>query len=374
MWDLVSVNGSYECNMTLKDFRIIRPLVKKSKTRLRITKKEGLPFFLYRNRKRKVTYISVILFFLFLHTMSLFIWDIEFEGNQKYTDGVLMDFLYSYGYKHGMKISNITCEDIEKQIRNEYNDINWVSAMIDGTKLIVKVKENTGILHLEENTESGSGDLVADKEGVVREIVTRQGTPVVHVGDQVAKGDILVSGVVDIIDDSSTVVNRHYVRADADVTLELSYYYKDTIKKAYKKRVYEEEKKQYFIQGFGYRFVFLPMNLKDVKAEVYTDTKQVHIFSNFYLPFYYGDSIIKYYSEVDSVYTDEQLKGIAEGRLSYYLKNLEKMGVEIIENNVKILVNNNNCVAEGNIVVQEKTGVNQEVPQEDKIEETTGAE
>ena len=113
------------------------------------------------------------------------------EGNTKYTDSTLLHFLEEKGYVHGMKKSGIVCEEIEKDIRGRYGDITWVSAQISGNRLIIRIKENQ-IIDAEgtpASDESGTGmDLTASKNGTVVSVITRTGTPKVHPGDSVEKG------------------------------------------------------------------------------------------------------------------------------------------------------------------------------------------
>ncbi|MCI6676905.1 MAG: sporulation protein YqfD [Clostridiales bacterium] len=366
LYELVFQEGYYECQMCLRDFRMIRPIARKSHTRLFIIGKYGLPFFLYRNRHRKVTYISCIAFIAVLYIMSLFIWDIQFEGNRKYTDDVLMTFLHSQGYVQGMKVSTVVCEDLEKAIRNKYDDINWVSARIDGTRLVVKIKENTGILKIEENDQK-EGDLIADKEGTVVSVITRKGTPLVHKGDFVKAGDMLVAGIINILDDGGGVIAQHRVQADADVVLERTYEYNDFVEASYIKRNYGKERTHYFVQFFNYRFQIFPIKKED-NMEIITSKYQCHLFSNFYIPIYYGSCQEKRYEEEVQYYTQEQTEQLCEQNLQHYFENLEKLGVEIIQNNVTIKWEGNGCDASGTIIVHEKTGT---LSKQQQIEETT---
>ena len=71
--DLTYRDGYYECQMDLKDFRRIRSIAHKSHTRLFIVKKCGFPFFLYRNRHRKVTYI-VVPYLLLFYILCLYLY------------------------------------------------------------------------------------------------------------------------------------------------------------------------------------------------------------------------------------------------------------------------------------------------------------
>lgn len=64
----------------------MKTAAKKAGVRLFLRKKYGLPFFLFRNRKRKPLAAGFVCFFLFLYGLSFFIWDISFEGNLRFTD------------------------------------------------------------------------------------------------------------------------------------------------------------------------------------------------------------------------------------------------------------------------------------------------
>ena len=68
-------------------------------------------------------YKRQILAFASLYVMSLFVWDIDFAGNMRYTDSYLLQFVKNEGYKPGMKISNVACDRLEKRLRNEFDDI-----------------------------------------------------------------------------------------------------------------------------------------------------------------------------------------------------------------------------------------------------------
>ena len=45
LWDLQSVDNAYEMNLSIRDFRMLRPLARKSSTKVRIIERYGLPFF-----------------------------------------------------------------------------------------------------------------------------------------------------------------------------------------------------------------------------------------------------------------------------------------------------------------------------------------
>ena len=67
-------------------------------------------------------------------------------------------------------------------------------------------KENTDTVPQKVNKEEKVTDLVASENGEVVEMIARSGVPLVSVGDKVKKGDVLVSGRVEIKNDAKEVV------------------------------------------------------------------------------------------------------------------------------------------------------------------------
>ena len=95
--------GEYQCSLFLKDFYRLRGCARGKGVRLRICERRGLPFFLQRNRKRWYAAAGLSSFFLLLYIMSLFIWDIHFQGNHHYTADTLVRYLDTQDVRYGMK-------------------------------------------------------------------------------------------------------------------------------------------------------------------------------------------------------------------------------------------------------------------------------
>ena len=80
-WGLTRIGTNYELYLSLSDFRKIRPYVRKTHTKVILKKRYGFPFFLYRYRKRKLFFISILLCIFLIDCYSQFLWDIHFQGN-----------------------------------------------------------------------------------------------------------------------------------------------------------------------------------------------------------------------------------------------------------------------------------------------------
>ena len=85
--------------------------------------------------------------------------------------------------------------------------------------------------------------LFSTLDGVIDSMVTRQGIPLVRAGDEIKKGQELVSGIVDITDDSQEVIRYAYVQADADIYIRHTIAYYDTFPLDIEKKVRSGKKK-----------------------------------------------------------------------------------------------------------------------------------
>ena len=153
---------------------------------------------------------------MILYLCSLFIWDIEFQGNLRHSDQELLNFLKTEEISCGVRKGGIDCEELEGRIRSRYPDVTWVSARVKGTRLYVHIKENDVVLTVPEKDQTPA-DLAAAENGTIVSMVVRSGISMVRPGDTVEKGQVLVSGTIPITDDGGTVVSEYTVRADADI-------------------------------------------------------------------------------------------------------------------------------------------------------------
>lgn len=339
IWDLQYCQGEYEYYTTAKGFKQCKPLVRKAKVRLKILKKLGLPFFLHRNRTRKLFFGGLVSFFLLLYITSLFVWDINFEGNYFYTDDTLTKYLSSQEIHHGMRKSGISCEELEAGIRNRFPEITWVSARVSGTRLLVKIKENQVLSSIPVKEET-SADIVASLPGTITKMVVRSGVAQVSSGMEVEKGQLLVSGQIPILNDSEELVRTHYVQADADIYARTGHKYEKKMPLLRKVQAKTgKEKTGFFLKIFDYSGVFLMPSRKESTWTYTMEEQQLKLFSNFYLPIYYGTIHGQEFVSYERFYTKQEKNQLAQTTLEQFLKNLMEKGVQIIENDVRILDN-----------------------------------
>lgn len=357
IWGLVPAGNAYEMYMSLSGFRKIRPFTRKTHTKAVILKRCGFPFFLKRYEKRKLFFISLLLCAALLKVYSLFIWDIHFEGNQKWPDETLSEFLDSKGVAPFMLKSSVSCADIVKDIRKEYNDIVWVSASIDGSRLKVQIKENEDTFKEETDVsqEEHPTDLVAETDGVITEIVTRSGVPQVHVGDTVKAGDILVSGRIEVKNDSGEVVGYQYQKSDADVFADTQIEYSESMPLTWQDKVYDGRKRyKWYVRLFDWTISAGTVKSSFEHSELASSETQLKIGENFYLPVSFGFERAKSYDFQEKEYTQDEIREKLSLDFRRFCDELEEKGIQIRENSVKIHIGADSASASGSVYLNQR--------------------
>lgn len=360
LWGLRSAGGAYEMYMTLKDFRKIKALSKKTGTKVRVRRRYGLPFFLHRYRRRKLFFAGAFLAVCLVYILTLFIWEIDIRGNLRRTDEALLSFLRSRDVYCGMTAGSVDCDQIADDLRGAYADLVWVSASVHGTRLVIQVKENE---HLSAQTggkaqETEGTDLAATQDCTILSIVTRQGTPLVHEGDQVKKGDLLVNGRLDLKNDAGEVTGYRYCKAQADITGEYQISYEDTMEREFEIRSYQYERnnlvrqEELFLRAGDRIFSFGRLKNNYQEHDYYVEESQLTVGENFSLPLFWGRRTAVPCSVRRENYTDSQLQQLLSRRFEKACQDIEKKGLEIIENDVKIYTEQNAACARGTLTVR----------------------
>lgn len=352
-WELKPCGHEYEMYISVSDFRRLGPYIKKTKSKVKIKEREGLPFFLHRNRKRGCFLLCTMLCMFLLYASTFYIWGIEFEGNLYCTEEVLLEELEKEEILLGMRKEMVDCNKITSMLRKKFDNITWASAYIDGTKLMIHVKENNEQEFLAEENTPGK-NIVADCDATIARIVTRAGTPMVHAGDEVKKGDVLVSGMVDIMNDAGEVTESEMVSPEADIKAETVIDYEEELMLHYTKRTYTEKKKHIFwIETAGTFFLLGGSKIPYKEYTIRSDKRGSIGGVDF------GVKTVNEYVETKEKYTKKEYQTLLTDSFSKFCIELEKKGVQILQNNVKIYAESNRVIAKGTVTVWQDFGKKQ---------------
>ncbi|MCI9282663.1 MAG: sporulation protein YqfD [Lachnospiraceae bacterium] len=360
IWDLKYQDDGYQFLICIKDYRRVKPLVRKAQVRLRILGRYGLPFFLYRNRKRKLYATGIVSFFLVLLVMSQFIWDITIEGNYQFTDDTLLHYLDSLNIRYGRPKIGIDCDQLEESIRSDYPEIIWVSARISGTRLMIKVKENE-VMSTIPQKDNVPRDLVAEKSGTITRMIIRRGKSQIGIGDSVEEGTLLVRGAVPIYNDSEELIHEQLVRADADIYAITSESYREKVPFLTLSRT-ETGRKRHGIRlrlG-GLSFLWMLPTLGENPWEITSRSCQVTVLGDFYLPIWVDQILAKEYQTSEHFLTEEELNLEKDKIHQKKMENLHQKGVQILQNSVKICKEDSGWIIQGDFLLEEQIGIGKE--------------
>lgn len=308
IWNISQDIGRYiRVHLRLKDFFYLKPFLKKTKTHMRILGKHGYPFWCHRHPRLKWFPAFVLGFVSLIIYSHTFIWQIQVRGNNEVSEQELLQFLAAQEIEVGRKLSEVDCAQLEYSIRQNYSQLGWVSVYVDKTNLCIEVRESLYGEHKELLKEDIRYDLVADKDAYIYSMITRTGKAVVTKDMYVHKGDLLVEGTCDIVNDNGEVIDVLQKKAEALIIGDVEYPIIDTL----------------------------------------TDMELVSL-------------------QITGLYSEEMLNSIAFTKINRFLENLEENGVIILNKSVMIEKSENCFIFHGTIKVREEIGIN--IPVEEVTE------
>ena len=389
---LVRRENAIQMEIDAKNFKKLRLLVRKTHVKIHILNRHGPAFFFYRHKRRWWFLLGMTVFAGIIYILSLFVWQIDIDGNCKYTDALILQALAQMDVKTGCRKSEIDLPEIEEELRIMYNEITWVSASIAGTKLQIELREGdlkisgssgggqTGNVKRVENrennpkTQTGESEtdlpanLVADEDAIITNLVVRRGTVAVRYGDEVKKGDVLIEGKVYIYNEDETLKKVDYLTAEGDVFGKYQELYEKHYQRKHEVRSYTGKNYRELGVAIVGKSFCLPVweNIlkkqleENTLSEVWSWKKQFRLTPTFYLPFALEYTEYVPYENVVEEYTDEVIKKMAEEELQKYLNELEKKGVQIISNSVTISLDADGGHVKGTLILDGPIG--KEVP------------
>lgn len=389
---LVRRENAIQMEIDAENFKKLRPLVRKTHVKIHILNRHGPAFFFYRHKRRWWFLLGMTVFAGMIYILSLFVWQIDIDGNRKYTDALILQALAQMDVKTGCRKSEIDLPEIEEELRIMYNEITWVSSSITGTKLQIELREGdlkisgssgggqTGNVKRVENrennpkTQNGESEtdlpanLVADEDAIITNLVVRRGTVAVRYGDEVKKGDVLIEGKVYIYNEDETLKKVDYLTAEGDVFGKYQELYEKHYQRKHEVRSYTGKNYRELGVAIVGKSFCLPVweNIlkkqleENTLSEVWSWKKQFRLTPTFYLPFALEYTEYVPYENVVEEYTDEVIKKMAEEELQKYLNELEKKGVQIISNSVTISLDADGGHVKGTLILDGPIG--KEVP------------
>jgi len=192
LWNVKKDRDSISFKIRSSGYEALKNLVDENHYNMEVLDKKGLPFMKSTIQRRLGFLSGALIFVLALYIMSSFIWFIDVSGNEEIDKSKILITASKYGVYKGAAKWNFSRSEVEEAMLRDMSELSYIKLDIRGVKADIQVVEKI----LPRDEISGPCHIVAQKDGIVKEILVLDGQANVKEGDVVARGDVLISGIV----------------------------------------------------------------------------------------------------------------------------------------------------------------------------------
>ena len=363
------INEKWYCKIKYRDFFKLKMIKKKTGCLCKIQEKRGFPFLCRKIKARKGFVFGCLLFLLIISQCSGRIWYIGVEGGFLHTREQILQVMQSeLGIYGGVFGKQVDCFEIEKRLRLDYNEIGWISVEKRGCCLFVMLNESN--MPSEKVTREEPSHIIAEQDGIVRKIEVMKGIPQVKIGDEVKKGDILISGIVPIIGDFEEVLRMDPVVAEGKVWLESNFTYNARHSMVYEKKNFKTERLglQFFL--FGHKlFSYIP-RYSEGKYDIMSIDIVPYAFKDYQAPVLFRKYRLMQYDTELIQMTEAEVKDKVKVAWEKFLNDWKSQGVVVCTADFSAEIRQKICYVTGTVTALGNFISYQEIQEEEwKIED-----
>lgn len=218
-WGLVWLDEtSFTYKVRIRDLKRLTEYAGRAMCTLKVNEKRGGAAALQRWRSRWGFVAGVVLAFLAVTILSRFVLVVEVTGNERVATATILTELQRLGVGPGVYGPSLDRKALANEMLIEIPEISFLSMNLYGTRLEVVVREAEPQPELLD--EETPADVVSDADGIILDIHTAAGQAMFEDGDTVAKGEVLISGDIELPKPEGSDYNlgRLVVRAAGEVT------------------------------------------------------------------------------------------------------------------------------------------------------------
>lgn len=357
LWNIKRKNSSFIiCKIGIKEFKKIRDIAKKTKCKITITSKKGIPFIFEKYKKRKIFLLMMCIIGGLLFVLSQFVWNIEVKiTGDTLNEDEIINSLNENGLYIGEKKSSIDVKEIINNVRLKREDISWIGIEIKGTNAIVEVVEAEEKPEVVDENDYCS--IVSDKPGKILKVIANNGTAMVKPGDIVKEGSLLIAGWIE-----GKYTGTRFVRADGKIDA-LVWYTETASVKLNEKKIEKtgNTEKKYALNINNFRINLYKKLSNFEKYDTIYTAKKIKIFSNFYIPVELIECNNFEIKEENVNYSEEEAKAEAKRRAEEKLNDKVKEKENIRNVTVNYTVEEDEVKAEVTYEVFENIGTNEKI-------------
>ncbi len=210
VWNINRSSDKLLTTIKVKDFKKIRKIRGRSGIKVKVIKRHGLPFILNKNRYRYGFACGIVLFFAIIYILNLFVWQVRIEGNSLVDSEEILTACEEVGLKKGILKNRIESYTLRDKLLLKCSSLAWASVNVEGSVVTVNVSEIKN-----QNVKNDYCNVVSDYNAVIKSVIVYKGSAAVEKGDAVSKGDLLISGVVDVAG------KTHFTSATGEIVAEI---------------------------------------------------------------------------------------------------------------------------------------------------------
>jgi similar to stage IV sporulation protein len=357
IWDVTRTGKGVRLCVSAKGFKKLRDSMRKTKTKLKIIEKHGLPFTMFKYRHRKILFGGAVFFILALIALTNFVWRIDVSGNNRVSAEALLEFCREQGMYVGAYKGSFRTREIGTAIRQSFPDVGWVNVFMRGTRATITLTETIPAKTVIDR--QTPCHIIAAKDGLITAIVTGSGKPLVKRQDVVKEGEVLVSGVIPLKPgEGGNVSSEVYVHSYAEVwarrftpvnfSIPLKYLEKEYTGQSVDRR----EMQLLFAESFT-----VPRGGSSVPFDSYdkiTKRTQPGVSGDYPLPFIWVTHTYNEFIWRDRSRSVQEAKAMAERMLNSRIMREFDFSIDITDKQVKFTETAEELIVEALIVTNER--------------------
>lgn len=193
LWGVYGIGSETVACCTASAYRTAASAARSVGIRLRISRKRGGPFLWLGMKRRPGIPVGMVLFIAVQIVLSGFIWQIDVVGAQTLTEQQVLQAAEQIGLYTGMHKSGVSVNASRHDLLQIMPELAWAAVNQIGCRLEIQIRESARQPDIIPNHEPCN--MVARIGGIILRTQAEDGFAVVHTGDVVQAGDLLVEGL-----------------------------------------------------------------------------------------------------------------------------------------------------------------------------------
>ena len=191
VWDVEKKEKGIKFKISYDDYNKHLDLINEI---MKPIKKKGFMLKLNKLKFRRGFSIGLLILIISLYLLTSMIWDVEVLGTNQSNTNKILKVLQENQIKVPLPISQIETKKLETFIYNNFDNYKFVEVFVEGSKLIIFVKEKEPEAANIKSNEPSS--IISTKNAIINKIIAKSGQSVVKEGDVVYEGQTLIMGIV----------------------------------------------------------------------------------------------------------------------------------------------------------------------------------